>query len=476
MKTIKALALLLAALMTISFAGCLVPDDKATDAAPSAEATASNVDTSNYDPNAVAVELGDIRITAGEIEESYNYYVNMLASYYGVQVSDDASINEYREMAITDLIHYYMPQWKAQQMGVALSAEEEAAITADVDEQIDQLRTSLICEFAHEYAGAEEVYDDIAKLSEQELDGAMTEINAELKEYFGEGYTLERYLEEQMKNMIVDSRTTALSEKLREASKGDLTVTDEQVTEWYEKALEEQKASYDEEPELFREAEALLKENPTAVPNLYVPEGLVRVQMIEITPKEERDLKIEANRSEMAALEAEYGKLMLNDENPERQAEILTRYAELKTESEALEETFIGETRAKINKAYEALEEETPFEDVMKQYNDDGALIETVLCPDDDVYGELYEYASELLIGTYSEPILIDDVYYIVKSIEKPEAGVIDRAQIEDALRLAATEDLTDASWEELCQEWQTEAETAAVRHEEAYTPIGYLN
>ena len=207
-----------------------------------------------------------------------------------------------------------------------------------------------------------------------------------------------------------------------------------------------------------------------------MPEGLVRVQMIEITPKEERDLKIEANRSEMAALEAEYGKLMLNDENPERQAEILTRYAELKTESEALEETFIGETRAKINKAYEALEEETPFEDVMKQYNDDGALIETVLCPDDDVYGELYEYASELLIGTYSEPILIDDVYYIVKSIEKPEAGVIDRAQIEDALRLAATEDLTDASWEELCQEWQTEAETAAVRHEEAYTPIGYLN
>ena len=112
----------------------------------------------------------------------------------------------------------------------------------------------------------------------------------------------------------------------------------------------------------------------------------------------------------------------------------------------------------------------------MKQYNDEGELIETVLCPDDEVYGELYDYAAELLIGTYSEPILIDGTYYIVKSIEKPAAGVVDRALIEDALRVAAIDDLTDAQWEDLYQEWQIEAETAAIRHEELYAAIGYLN
>ena len=472
-------ALLLACCMMLSLAGCLVPENQTTDTAASPDANAeptAAVDTSDYDPEAVAVELGEIRITAGEIEESYSYYANMLASYYGMTLSDDASIKEYREMAITDLIHYYMPQWKAEQMGVQLSAEEEAEIEADVGKQIDDLRTGLICEFAYDYAGAEEVYDDVSKLTEEQLNGAMEEISAQLAQYFYDGYTLDQYLEEQYKNQIADGRLTALTEKLREASQSELTVTDEEINKWYEQALEEQKASYDELPSMFREAEELLKEDTKAVPNLYVPEGLVRVQMIAIAPKGERDLKIETNRSEIAALEAEYGKLVLNSENPERQAEILEYYAKLKAENDALEEEFMGETRTKINKAYEALEEETPFEDVMKQYNDEGELIETVLCPDDEVYGELYDYAAELLIGTYSEPILIDGTYYIVKSIEKPAAGVVDRALIEDALRVAAIDDLTDAQWEDLYQEWQIEAETAAIRHEELYAAIGYLN
>jgi hypothetical protein len=470
-------ALLLAIAMTLSFAGCLVPAEKDTaDATAVPNDTNAPVDSTNFDSEAVAVELGDIKITAGEIEESFTYYANMLQSYYGVSITDDESIQEYREMAITDLIHYYVPQWKANELGIALSAEEEADIEKVIGEQIDSLRTNILCEYAYQYGGAAELYDDVAKLSEEELNAAMEEINAELAEYYRPGFSLEDYLAEQQKSMVNDERITRLTEELREASQNEFTVTDEQIAEWYENALEEQKASYDEEPSLFREAEEQLKDNPKAVPNLYVPEGLVRVQMIVIAPKEERDLKIETNRSEMAALEAEYGKLALNGEDPERQAEILARYTELKTENDTLEEEFMGETRTKINEAYEALEEETPFEDVMKQYNDDGAQIETVLCPGDEVYGELYEYAAELLVGTYSEPIQVDGTYYIVKSIEKPEAGVVDRALIEDALRLAAIDDLTDAQWEELYQSWQTEAETAAIRHEDAYAAIGYLN
>ncbi len=480
MKQITKLsALLLAAVMILSFAGCLVPENKTADntAAPEAGATsAATVDTSGYDPEAVAVELGDIKITAGEIESSFSYYVSMLESYYGISITDDASIAEYREMAISDLISYYMPSWKASEMGIRLTAEEEGEIEKEAVRQIEELRAGFLCEYAYYYGGAAEIYEDVSLLSEEELAGAMEQINAELTEYYHPGYTLEDYLAEQQKNIVDDARSTKLTEKLREASQDELTVTDEQITEWYEAALEKQKASYDEEPSLFREAEELLKDNPKAVPNLYVPEGLVRVQMIMIAPKEERDLKIETNRSEMAALEAEYGKLALNGEDTARQAEILARYAELKAENDTLEEEFMGETRTKINKAYEALEEETPFEDVMKQYNDDGAQIETVLCPGDEVYGELYEYAAELLIGTYSEPILIDGTYYIVKSIEKPEAGVIDRALIEDALRLAAIDDLTDAQWDEIFQAWQTEAETTAIRHEETYAAIGYLN
>lgn len=474
-------AILLAIGMTLSFAGCLVPKENQADetAAPasSAQTDAAPVNTSDYDPEAVAIELGDVKITAGEIEESYSYYVGMLQSYYGVEVSDDASINEYREMAIGDLIRYYVPEWKAQQLGISLTAEEEAAIEEEVTKQIEDMRTGLVCEFAHEYGGAEEVYDDIAKLSDEELDGAMTEINSELATYYGEGYTLESYLAEQQKSMTTDSRITALSEKLREASEGDLSIDDAQIDEWYEATLASQKSEYDEDHAAFCDAAESFDAGTSTVPVLYIPEGILSVQMIRVTPEAERDLKIETNRSEMTELEAEYGRLMLNNENAARQAEIVTRYAELKAESEELEETFIGESRRAINKAYEALEEGTPFEDVMKQYNADGSTaIVMMSASEDERYGELCEYASELLVGTYSEPILIDDVYYIVKLVEKPQAGAIDRASIAEAVETAAKDALKTEAWEQLLSEWETEAGTSAVRHEETYAAIGYLN
>ena len=112
----------------------------------------------------------------------------------------------------------------------------------------------------------------------------------------------------------------------------------------------------------------------------------------------------------------------------------------------------------------------------MKQYNAEGAAAETLLCADgDERYGELCDFAAELLEGTYSEPILIDDVYYIVKLIGKQPAGVIDRNEIADAIRAAAAADSEDAEWNALYEEWETEAETAAIRHEDAYAAIGYL-
>ena len=172
------------------------------------------ISAADYNPDAVAVELGSIRITAGEIEESYNYYISMLESYYGVEVTDDESILEYREMAITDLIHYYMPQWKAEQLGVTLTVEEEAEIARSASEQTEQLRSDLICEYAYYYGGTEEQVDDVSLLTEEQYNLAMEQINAELTEYFYAGYTLEDYLSEQYANSIDDSRTTKLIEKL----------------------------------------------------------------------------------------------------------------------------------------------------------------------------------------------------------------------------------------------------------------------
>ena len=482
MKTKKLLALLLAAAMTLSLAGCLVPDkDTETEtAAPTAGSNpnpTANVDTTFYDSEAAAIELGDIVITAGEIEESYSYYINMLQSYYGVDISDDESIREYREMAITDLIHYYVPQWKANELGITLTAEEEAEIENEIAATINDLRTDLICEYAYYYGGAAEIYTDVSFLSEEELAGAMEEIDAELSEYYRPGYTLEEYLADQQKSQVSDARIVKLTEKLRLTNGLNFTVNDEQIEAWYTETLASQQEEFDQDRMLYRDTVTAFLSGDSTVPALYMPEGVLRVQIIEIAPDSARDIKIDMNREEMAALEAEYGKLVLNGEDVARQEEILARYTELKADNDLLEEAFIGDARTKINKAYEALEEETAFEDVMKLYNAEGSTAETILFAEGDaIYGELCNYAAELLVGTYSEPILIDDVYYIVKLLEKPASGAVDRATIADAIHTAAADATMEADWDTLYAEWESEAERVAIRHEDAYAAIGYIN
>ena len=142
-----------------------------------------------------------------------------------------------------------------------------------------------------------------------------------------------------------------------------------------------------------------------------------------------------------------------------------------------MEEAFLGAARTQINEAYTALEEETPFEDVMKTYNENGPEeVMLYVAGEDTAYGELCGVAKELLAGTYSEPVLIDDVYYIVKRVETPKAGAVDRAEIEEEIVAAVTEETYETAWDTLYSEWETEAEQTAVRHEETYAAVGYLS
>lgn len=473
------LTVLLAVLLTLGAFGCAKTDEAEANAtaAPNGSTDPNLSETvAGFDRDAIAVELGSVKITAGDIADSYSYYMNMLETYYGTTPTDDASIKEYRDLAVDDLISYHVPEWKAAEYGITLTAEDEARIAEDAAQQIEDLRDELICEYAYYYAGADEV-NSSDELTEEERDIALNQIASELAMYFYDGYTLDQYSADQYEVLLKDLRVEAYRDALK-AYTANADISDEEIESWYAAELENQQAAYDEDPFDYREHVEDLENGYTSVPVLYVPEGFMKVQVIRIAPKAERDLLIDTNRAEMADLEAEYGALVLNNEDAARQAEIVTRYAELKAENDALEEAFLGETRDAINKAYEALEEETLFEDVMAAYNEDGKTIELLLYLDDEDADdpELAMAAKGILLNTYSEPLLIGDVYYILKRVEAPKAGTVDRAAIAEEIRAAATAERNNTAWDALYAEWETEAETAAVRHEETYAAVGYLN
>lgn len=481
-KSIRICALSLALLMILPLAGCLVPsDEKPADGtdAPATQATDAPAVTDGFDRDAVAIELGSVKITAGEIKDSYDFYISFLQQYGAGVPTAEEEIADYREMAVTELIYNNIPFWKAEQLGVTLSEEDEAAIAADVSEQIESQRSYLICQYAYYADAIDTVVDDVAELTEEQQQAALDLIAQELAEYYSEGYTLDQYLLEQYESMEKDARAAKLEEKLREQNDATVEVDEKADDEWFDSTLETQKVMFDETPLAYRETVEQYLAGEIDEPALYAPEGFLKVQLITVVPENERDLKIETNRSEMASLEEEYGQLALNNEDAERQAEIRTRYAELKQENEQLEEAFLGAARKQINEAYGQLEEDVPFADVMRAFNEhveDGDGTDELLLyvgGKDTTYGDLCDVANELIDGTYSEPVLIDDAYYIVYRVGAVTPGAIDRAENADMITEAAKAAARDDAWDALSAEWKTEAEQAAVRHPETYASVG---
>lgn len=477
-NTKRILALLTAILLSLSLSACLVPnDDKsadtetpvASDNAGKAEDAASPA--ADFDGEAVAIELGDIQITANEVANVFDSYISMFS--YSSSI-DREVIDQCLTMAEDEAIRYYVPLWKAQELGVTLDEETELELSAKAHEEIEEERNALLCQFAYYYGATEEIADSASELTEEQIQVATDAIDEQLAAMFREGFVFEDYLALEHDSILEGYRIEKLTALLQDRVAQD-PPTAEEVDTWYTATLEAQKAEYDETPlNYYYDANA-----SDGTPVLYTPDGFVRVQVIELLPDGEPDEKIDENERKLKELEAEYGTLALNDKDPERQAEIVAEYAALKAENAALDDAFYGDVRAKINEAYAALQAGTSFEDVMNAYNrpaEDGSTVDErlVYTKDADPYnGELGDFVKGLEPGAYSEPTLIDGAYVIVKVTEVLKEGPVDRAAIEEDVRIAAKTALAEEAWEAQFDAWLTEAKEIAVFHRDTYEMIG---
>ena len=115
----------------------------------------------------------------------------------------------------------------------------------------------------------------------------------------------------------------------------------------------------------------------------------------------------------------------------------------------------------------------------MNAYNrpaEDGSTVDErlVYTKGADPYnGELGDFVKGLEPGAYSEPTLIDGAYVIVKVTEVLKEGPVDRAAIEEDVRIAAKTALAEEAWEAQFDAWLTEAKEIAVFHRDTYEMIG---
>ena len=471
----RLLAFLTAILLLLPLTGCLVPKDNSADEpaptgtvpAPDGVSTEAPAESSAFDKDAIAIELGDMQVTAGDVQNTFDQYVSYFSYNYGM---DEDSLGQFMRMAEEWVIETHMPEWKAKQLGVTLSAEREAQCGVDAQAEVDEERDSLLCY----YADPEGLIEDVSLLTEEQKSEALESINGELEMMFGEGSTFDDYLAMRYSDTLESMRTSAFSELLEESVLSDVTVDDAAIDAWYEKTLDSQKTEFDEDPGLY-----LDRENGRSLDDstlcLYVPADAAKLELICIPADVSSADRIAENTARMTDLEAEYGALALRGKDEARQAEIAEEHAKLLQETEALQTEQDGKASAAAKLAYDALNGGMTFDAAMDLYNEHGEgetgfYAWTVFMDGSETeFPEIADAAAKLAEGAYSEPILVNGDYYIVRLVKRLPAGPIDRASIDAEIRAAAEDGVRADAWQAQHDAWLEEAKNAAVFHRETY-------
>ena len=283
----KILALLLCLLLTLSLTGCLEKEEKAEIKTGDQPAATAEADTS-ADDALPAFTLGDFTVTVGEVRSSYNTIVEYMG-YYGMSAPSTAEeIQQYRDMIIEDLLSAKVLPWKAQEMGIELTAEKKAQVAQEVEE--------LLAEYAGDYL-------DTAKAELGENAGA-AELALKAREYLEKdvedyfGYSFEQWLGE----VTASYEESALTELLQEKFNETVTVTEEQARAWFDKELAEQKENFEADYTVYKNHVEAYLQGDSQVPALYTPAGFGRMQVITFDVDKDSSATYAATQLEMTDL------------------------------------------------------------------------------------------------------------------------------------------------------------------------------
>ena len=468
----KILTLGLCLMLLLGTLGCLEErtNTKAADQPAATEATTA-ADTAETDA-LPAFKLGDFTVTVGEVRSSYNTIVEYMG-YYGMAAPSTAEeIQQYRDMIIEDLLSAKVLPWKAKELGVTLTEEKKAQVAQEVEE--------LLAEYASDY-----LEDAKTELGE-DADAAETALKAreylekEVEDYFG--YPFSQWVEE----MTASYEENALTELMQEKFNETVIISEEQAKAWFDTELNDQKTSFDEDYSAYQAQAEAYQLGESQVPVLYTPEGFAQMQVLTFDVDADSGAAYAANQLEMTNLEAEYGKLFLRGQDEDRQAEIVTRYAQLQTQNADL----LQKNHEKAEKARADALDGKDFTEIYTAYSHEegsvgyygyaegdekrtGVVTFYTLSQDVDWPQQVWEAAVALKEGEVSELLQIEDSFYLIKRLADLPAG---SAAFEDdpaAFTAAALADQQAKEWDAVQADWLNEARNAAEFFEDNYAGVG---
>lgn len=481
---IRILSLALSAAMLLGTVGCLVKKDvdversapetqtQTTDPAATAEVAGSPV---NADRDAIAVTLGDITVTAGEIENMYNAYIQMMQMYGMTAPTDEESINSYVQTSIEALISDSVYEWKAKQLGITLTEDELAEIDAKAHIDAAAEYSDLVLSYAQHYTDAGEA-ESVAALTAEQLEDALYYLNLDVQSYYGDTTSdIDVYVSDAFNNYKKMYTSEAYMNKLQDETSKDVTVDEEAIEAWYADQLDKQKSAMNGDPSMYRTYRQDLESGFSETPILYVPEGIALVKVIELEPEEEEPAEMADIENQMASLEAEFGKLALNNASAAELQSVRDRYAAQQAALLTLQDQYTGATKSQAEALYDRLVSGEAFDDVAVSVSEDAAKEQVISLNESDPNfpDDVRFAAARLKDGEFSPIVRVGNAFYIVQMVGRVAAGEVDRVTIADAIRAAAAADARDDAWSAKIDEWGQEALAAAVINHDALAYIG---
>lgn len=231
-------------------------------------------------------------------------YISYYAQY-GYDLSDDPSLRMAGlQWAIEDALY----QQKAAELGVAAVTDEE---TAALTEEARANWNEIVDYYAQGFAGMTEESTD------EEKAAARAEATAYIQNNFG--YTEESFIQES----LADSQDVQLRKNVQKAVLGEIEVTDDEVTAYFNGLVEADKAQYEGNIPMY---EYYTKYNGTQ--SFYVPEGyrgiahiLLKVDQALLDSYTSLSAKLEEQKEAEAAAEEEKTDAAETAENTEAPAE-----------------------------------------------------------------------------------------------------------------------------------------------------------
>ncbi|MBS7262557.1 MAG: SurA N-terminal domain-containing protein [Eubacteriales bacterium] len=372
----------------------------------------------------------------------YNSYAEMYENHYGLSRTDptySAYFTSLRDDIIDSMIDAAILEQKCREEGILpLSAENAAEARANLDKDIRAYKDDFIA--------SEKKADGDAPKSDEVYEAMADE---EMKNFYEKNNTSYEKLLADYERQVA---TTCLKEKVLDG----VAVTENEIKDYYDQMLAEQKADFDGDADQYEDAVA------AGETIFYAPAGYRWVSHVLFMIDEDAVTELRTLRSAAASAKASADAT----EDEAEKAEYTATYEAKTAEAEQKLTEALGALDEKVAEFYRRLGEGETWEALHDEYNDDKASgfgeKGYLIGPTTTGYVEGFLNAALGLtaVGEYNaEPTVSDYGYHVVRmDIEVPAGDVpLDDLREEISTELLASKQ--SGEWTELFNGWRAAAE-----------------